>query len=101
MREAWTTGPWDGHKAFTVKGICVIRPPLLMACDNHHTRITLAVYSSKEASHIHVGNYTLHNPCKQIAATCRVGKTNSPETQSCEQGNYASSQLKYKCKQTG
>ena len=30
--EAWTIGPWVGHMAFTVKGMAVMRPPLLMAC---------------------------------------------------------------------
>ena len=95
MREAWTTGPWDGHKAFTVKGICVIRPPLLMACSIiTHSLSRLSTAAKKQGMQPYTClQQCLAHPCQQIAATCRAGKTNSD--QACKQGNYASSQLKH------
>ena len=51
--EAWTTGPWVGHKAFTVKGMAVMRPPLLIAC-THAQPVTNQLLQLKGlAQHMH------------------------------------------------
>lgn len=87
MREACTTGPCEGHMAFTVKGICVMRPPLLIACRIITHKSALLQDSKCVFSHNH--------DCNKIAATRRAhnSRTDKLELQRCKLVVHSCSQL--------